>query len=82
MFHSETLARVIHADRVRDLERGAEAQRLLAPADVVAPTEPPQAVDAAESRATPPASRLASAPAAAPAPRRPAARDGSTGVAA
>lgn len=29
MFHSEILARVIHADRVRDLERAAEAHRLV-----------------------------------------------------
>jgi len=29
MLHSETLARVIHADRVRDLERSARDHRLL-----------------------------------------------------
>jgi hypothetical protein len=33
MLHSETIARVIHADRVRDLERAARDHRLLAPAD-------------------------------------------------
>jgi hypothetical protein len=30
MFHSETLGRAIHADRVRDLERAAREHRLLA----------------------------------------------------
>ena len=30
MFHSETVARVIHADRMRDLERAARDRRLLA----------------------------------------------------
>lgn len=30
MFHSETLARTIHADRVRDMERAATERRLLA----------------------------------------------------
>ncbi|MDQ3127134.1 MAG: hypothetical protein M3Q66_01575 [Chloroflexota bacterium] len=30
MFHWETLARTIHADRVRDLERAATERRLLA----------------------------------------------------
>jgi hypothetical protein len=29
MFHSETIARVIHADRMRDLERAARNRRLL-----------------------------------------------------
>ncbi len=29
MFHSETVARIIHEDRVRDLERSARDQRLL-----------------------------------------------------
>ena len=33
MFHSETMARVVHADRVRDLDRIAHERRLLAPAD-------------------------------------------------
>jgi hypothetical protein len=33
MFHSETMARVIHADRVRDLERAARDRRLLAEPD-------------------------------------------------
>jgi hypothetical protein len=32
MLHSETIARIIHADRVRDLERAARDHRLLAPA--------------------------------------------------
>jgi hypothetical protein len=36
MFHGETLARAIHADRVRDLDRAARERRLLTePADVV-----------------------------------------------
>ena len=30
MFPSETLSRIVHADRVRNLERAAEANRLLA----------------------------------------------------
>jgi len=33
MFPSETLARAIHADRVRDLERAARNHRLLAARD-------------------------------------------------
>ena len=40
MFHSETLARVIHADRVRELERAAETHRLLAEDATIAPTAP------------------------------------------
>ena len=36
MFHSETMARVIHADRVRDLERAARDRRLLAGPDSTA----------------------------------------------
>jgi hypothetical protein len=36
MFHSETMARVIHADRVRDLERAARDRRLLAEPDPTA----------------------------------------------
>ena len=36
MFHSETMARVIHADRVRDLERAARDRRLLAGPDSAA----------------------------------------------
>lgn len=40
MFHGETLARAIHADRVRDLDRAARDRRLLTrPADVV-PMQP------------------------------------------
>ncbi|MEA2519142.1 MAG: hypothetical protein QOF49_1222 [Chloroflexota bacterium] len=35
MFHSETLARVIHADRVRDLERTSTERRLLTAADPI-----------------------------------------------
>ena len=36
MFHGETLARAIHADRVRELDRAARERRLLTePADVV-----------------------------------------------
>ena len=51
MFHSETLARVIHADRVRDLERAAEMHRLLA--------DDSSAVSAAPVRqAAPPARRV------------------------
>ena len=76
MFHSETLARVIHADRVRDLERAAEAHRLLAATDdEVAPVPP-----ALAQPAPIPASVTVSGPASASC--RPAARDGSTGVAA
>jgi len=33
MLHSETIARIIHADRMRDLERAARDRRLLAPPD-------------------------------------------------
>lgn len=33
MFHLETLARTIHADRVRAMERAAKERRLLAPDD-------------------------------------------------
>lgn len=33
MFHLETLARTIHADRVRAMERAATDRRLLAPND-------------------------------------------------
>jgi hypothetical protein len=33
MFHSETIARVIHADRMRELERTARERRLLVPDD-------------------------------------------------
>lgn len=33
MFHLETLARTIHADRVREMERAAHERRLLAPDD-------------------------------------------------
>ena len=40
MFQSETLARAIHADRVRDLERAARDHRLLAAADEPVPLEP------------------------------------------
>lgn len=41
MFHLETLARTIHADRVRDMERAATERRLLAPDDdAVEPTRP------------------------------------------
>ena len=36
MLHGETLARAIHADRVRDLDRAARERRMLAgPADVM-----------------------------------------------
>jgi hypothetical protein len=31
MFPSETLSRILHADRVRELERAAEVRRQLAP---------------------------------------------------
>ena len=44
MFHSETLARVIHADRVRDLERAAEDRRLLAGPDPVPEPERSESV--------------------------------------
>ena len=40
MFFSETLARVIHADRVRDLERAARDHRLLAANDPEPEREP------------------------------------------
>jgi hypothetical protein len=33
MLHSETLGRIIHAERMRDLERAARDRRLLMPAD-------------------------------------------------
>jgi hypothetical protein len=33
MFPSEAVARVIHAERVRDLERAARERRMLAPAE-------------------------------------------------
>ena len=72
MFHSETLARVIHADRVRDLERAAEAHRLLTTDDLEVET-PRQAAS--------PATRPTVAAACAsddPAPRI----DGSPGLAA
>ena len=36
MFHSETMARVIHADRVREMERAARDRRLLARPDSAA----------------------------------------------
>jgi len=42
MFPSETLSRLIHADRVRNLERAAEGHRLLAAARESTP-ETPQA---------------------------------------
>ena len=45
MFHSETLAWAIHADRVRDLERKAREHRLLVAADE--PVAPAQAVSRA-----------------------------------
>ena len=35
MFVSETVARAIHADRVRDLERAARERRMLEPDDDV-----------------------------------------------
>jgi hypothetical protein len=41
MFHSETLARVIHADRVRDMERAAKDHRLLAAAEIPEESAPP-----------------------------------------
>ena len=50
MFHSETMARVIHADRVRDLERAAHNRRLLAAIDSPVPIPP---VDRRPITATP-----------------------------
>jgi hypothetical protein len=37
MLHSETFARAVHADRMRDLEREAKARLLLAPVEPPAP---------------------------------------------
>ena len=34
MLHSETMARAVHADRLRDLDRIARERRLLVPPDV------------------------------------------------
>ena len=42
MLHSETFVRIVHADRVRDLERMATARRLLAPVESPAPTRVPE----------------------------------------
>lgn len=33
MLHSETLGRIIHADRMRDLDRAARDRRLMTPAE-------------------------------------------------
>ena len=56
MFHGETLAKAIHADRVRDLDRVARERRLLTePAEVMPlqarrqPVEPATTVAAAPS---------------------------------
>ena len=55
MFHGETLARAIHADRVRELDRAARERRLLTePADPV----PMQARD----RRNEPMNQVAAAP--------------------
>jgi hypothetical protein len=40
MFLSETVARAIHADRIRDLERAAHDHRLLAAVDESASVRP------------------------------------------
>jgi hypothetical protein len=64
MFPSETLSRLLHAERVRDLERAAETHRLLA--------VDPETTVAAEPVA--PLTRQASAPC------PPAPRGGSAGV--
>jgi hypothetical protein len=47
MFPSETLSRIVHADRVRQLERAAEVRRQLAPTT----DEPAQGSGAASVRA-------------------------------
>jgi hypothetical protein len=49
MFHSETVIRAIHADRVRDLERAARDHRMLAEGD----PEPARRPAAAAVQATP-----------------------------
>ena len=72
MFHSEMLARVIQADRVRDLERAAEDHRLLASDAKVGPT-PAVPESQAEPRRVVPACTSDDAPAQV---------GGSTGVAA
>ena len=72
MFHSETLARVIHADRVRDLDRAAESRRLLAGTDVLATPALTAMVRTAPVAASGPATATC----------RPTARDGSAGAAA
>jgi hypothetical protein len=41
MFHSESLARAIHADRVREIERATRDHRLLAAAEIPEETAPP-----------------------------------------
>ena len=50
MFHLETLARTIHADRVRDMERAANERRLLAPDDDSANSTGADVVRSAEIR--------------------------------
>ena len=67
MFPSETLSRIVHADRVRNLERAAEANRLLAAA-ADTPPEVPADGHARSHRSV------------APAPCPPATRGGSAGV--
>jgi hypothetical protein len=61
MFHSEALAKAIHADRVREIERTSRERRLLQPPDQVDLTVP-NGTDAAHSFRVPtPASRGGSA---------------------
>lgn len=50
MFHLETLARVIHADRVRDMERAATERRLLAHNDDAADAAGPAVTRSTLSR--------------------------------
>lgn len=82
MFHSEMLARVIHADRVRDLERAGEARRLLAAAEIANETVLQATARPASNPAPAPVSLPASPSVAAAASCRPATRDGAAGVAA
>lgn len=58
MFHSDTMARVIHADRARDLERAAREHRMLL-VEADEPGEPARPTLIQGSPVTPPVSRPA-----------------------
>ncbi len=52
MFHLKTLARTIHADRIRDMERAAHDRRLLAPDDEAVAAAGPVVVRSTRTRPT------------------------------